>query len=59
MRLAAKSMARATPSSRGADQAAFFARLAKAISQHRRYVSTWAQLHALTDRDLADKGISR
>ena len=36
-----------------------FARLAKAISQHRRYVSTCAQLHALTDRDLADKGISR
>ena len=33
-----------------------FARLAKAISQHRRYVSTCAQLHALTDRDLADNG---
>lgn len=36
-----------------------FARVAKAIADYREYVATFDELNGLTDRELADLGISR
>ncbi len=43
----------------GANEVGLFARLRKAIADHRAYLSVYDELAACSDRDLADLGISR
>ena len=42
-----------------AEQPGIFARLRRAVAGHRAYLAILAELDALTDRDLADLGLSR
>ena len=42
-----------------AEQPGIFARLRQAIADQRAYLATYGELNALTDRDLADLGLSR
>ena len=37
----------------------FFARLRQAFADHREYLATYEELNALSDRELADLGLSR
>jgi uncharacterized protein YjiS (DUF1127 family) len=42
-----------------AEQPGLFARLLQALADHRAYLSTYEELNALSDRELADVGLSR
>ena len=39
--------------------ARIFARLRQAFADHRKYLATYDELNALSDRELADLGLSR
>ena len=41
------------------EQPGIFARLRKAFADHRKYLATCDELNALSDRELADLGLSR
>ena len=42
-----------------ADQPGIFARLRQAFADHREYIAMCSELNGLTDRELADLGLSR
>ena len=42
-----------------AEQPGLFARLRQAVADHRAYLAIYDELNALTDRELADLGLSR
>jgi uncharacterized protein YjiS (DUF1127 family) len=42
-----------------AEQPGVFARLRQAVADHRAYLATYDELNALSDRELADLGLSR
>jgi uncharacterized protein YjiS (DUF1127 family) len=42
-----------------AKQPGIFARLRQSFADHREYVATYDELNALSDRELADIGLSR
>ena len=42
-----------------AEQPGIFARLRQAFADYRRYLATYDELNALSDRELADIGLSR
>lgn len=42
-----------------ADQPGFFARLRQGFADFRQYLAIYDELNALTDRELADLGLSR
>ena len=41
------------------EQPGIFARLRQAFADHREYLATYDELNALSDRELADIGLSR
>jgi uncharacterized protein YjiS (DUF1127 family) len=41
------------------EQPGIFARLRRSFADHRRYVATYDELNALSDRELTDIGLSR
>jgi uncharacterized protein YjiS (DUF1127 family) len=41
------------------EQPGIFARLRQSFADHRRYLATYDELSALSDRELADIGLSR
>lgn len=42
-----------------AEHPGIFARLSRAFADHRKYLATYDELNALSDRELADLGLSR
>jgi len=42
-----------------AEQPGIFARVSQAFADHRRYLATYDELNALSDRELADLNLSR
>ena len=42
-----------------AEPPGLFARLRQAFADHRKYLTTYDELNALSDRELADLGLSR
>lgn len=43
----------------GGRSSGVLARLSRAVASHRKYLAAYEELNALTDRDLADLGVSR
>jgi len=41
------------------EQPGIFARLRQSFADHRKYLTTYDELNALSDRELADLGLSR